>query len=402
MLDMGFERDLTDIVAQLNPQRQTFLFSATVSPAIQKIAQKALKPSSLFLDVVPKGANQTVARINQNVTVLENDAELIPHVLRLLAHDQLVNPGKSKTIVFLPTTKLTQLFYTIVRHLRPVLPGKGATNVYEIHSKLDQPRRFKTSDQFRKDTSGASILITSDVSARGVDYPGCTRVIQIANSGTSEQYTHRVGRTGRGGAEGRGDMVLQGFEAGFVPRNLNSFGVKLLSTAELSAETNKLAAEHSEAVLSGFQAIAPAVKDLQSKLSPETISDVLGSYLGHLATKGKSFGAGPEDIIKGVQDMGTKAFGLQDTPYFGHSFLAKIGLGAGGGGGGYRGGGGGGGSYGGRGGGGGSYGGGGSSYGGRGGGSSYGGGGGSSYGGGGGGGRGGSSYGGGGGGGGRW
>lgn len=130
-------------------------------------------------------------------------------------------------------------------------------------------------------------------------------------------------------------MVLNSFEGGFPARALNTFGVKSLSTAQLEAETHKLASEHSAECLSSFQAIGPAVRDLQSKLSPETLNDVLGSYLGHLAQKGKILGTSNEEIIRGVQDMGSESFGLQERPHFGDSFLSKIGLGSGGGGGAY-------------------------------------------------------------------
>ncbi len=68
--------------------------------------------------------------------------------------------------------------------------------------------RTKMSNTFRKTTDQPTILVTSDVSARGVDYPGVTRVIQVGIPHSMEQYIHRVGRTGRAGMDGRGDLVL--------------------------------------------------------------------------------------------------------------------------------------------------------------------------------------------------
>lgn len=322
---MGFGRDLEDIVSRLPKDRQTFLFSATVSPKIQQIARQSLLPNSLYLDVVPVGEAQTVDKIQQFSTVLNSSADLIPHLVRLLAHDQLINPS-SKTIVFLPTTKLTQLFSTFVRHLQAHLPARQRTEVFEIHSKLEQRDRFRTSAAFRAAKGKASILVTSDVSARGVDYPGTTRVIQVGNSGDSEQYTHRVGRTGRGGAEGRGDIILCSFERGFL-QELSKFPVNPLEAEDLANEVRVLAENAGPEELAGVEAIEKGVAALQKRLSPSSIDDVLGSYLGHLAQKTREMGCSKEELVRGVQAIGTDAFSLEHAPSFSPSFLAKIGLG---------------------------------------------------------------------------
>lgn len=64
--------------------------------------------------------------------------------------------------------------------------------------------------------SGASVLLTSDVSARGFDYPGVTRVIQAGIPSSTEQYVPRIGRTCRTVSQGRGDLVLLNWKVGFV------------------------------------------------------------------------------------------------------------------------------------------------------------------------------------------
>jgi ATP-dependent RNA helicase MSS116 len=337
---MGFERDINAILEFLPASRQTFLFSATVSQAIQRTAQASLKESALFLDCVPEGEAQTVAKIDQYAQMLSSPKQLLPQLVRTIAHDQITNSGKSKIIVFLPTTKMTQLFATIIKNLSAHTPGRSATRVYEIHSKLEQRQRVRVSDHFRGDKSGLSILVTSDVSARGVDYPGTTRVIQVGATDDGEQYTHRVGRTGRGGSTGRGDILIQPFEAPFVQKQLHSFPVQQISENDFMDQINDalakstLSAQQQADIREGLDTIEDGVARLQGKLDEEVCSDVIGSQLGWFAKARQASGIAVPDIIDGMMNFGTGALGMERAPHFGSSFLAKIGLSTGRGGGG--------------------------------------------------------------------
>ncbi|KAG8794613.1 hypothetical protein FRC12_023111 [Ceratobasidium sp. 428] len=199
LLDMGFRDDLDDIISHLpeSPERQTMLYSATVSRAIQQVARAALDKNHLFINTVTDEESPVHAHIPQYHTVLPKASDQLPHILRLLAHDQLSNPGKSKSIIFLPTTRMTQMYAQLLRELsRDTLPAGRGTQVYEIHSKKDQDSRSRTSDRFRKDTTGAAVLVTSDVSARGVDYPGVTRVIQGPQPQAAVTLCFSLGRSG--------------------------------------------------------------------------------------------------------------------------------------------------------------------------------------------------------------
>ena len=158
---MGFRQEIEAIAEFLpqSPERQTFLFSATVSPAIQQVARKTLNKNHLFINCVSNDSSPVHAHVPQYHTVLPSAADQLPHVLRLLAHDQLTNPGRSKSIIFLPTTKMTQLFTSFLQELSTSLPAGDRTRIYEIHSLRTQQSRTKTSDLFRKDISGASWYI---------------------------------------------------------------------------------------------------------------------------------------------------------------------------------------------------------------------------------------------------
>jgi len=238
LLDLGFREDVEAIMKYLpsTPKRQTFLFSATVSRPVQQIARKVLDKNHAFINCVSEDS-PVHAHVPQYHTVLPDASAQIPHILRLLAHDQLTNPGLSKTVVFFPTTKQTQLFSSLIRELgQATLPSGRATKVYEMHSKRAQNIRSSTSEAFRNDKSGAAILITSDVSARGVDYPGVTRVIQVGMPKGTDVYVHRVGRTGRAGTLGRGDLVLLPWETSFVTWQMNGIPLKSVTINEMQSQ----------------------------------------------------------------------------------------------------------------------------------------------------------------------
>ncbi|KAF8067692.1 P-loop containing nucleoside triphosphate hydrolase protein, partial [Lyophyllum atratum] len=221
-----------DAIKELLPpvaERQIFLFSATVSKAIQEVAEQSRAPNHEFINCVTSDTSPVDAHVKRYYTVLPNAKDQIPHTLRLIAHDQLLNSGSTKAIIFLPTMKMTQLFATAIREMsRSVLPAGRNTNVYEIHSKKAMESRTRASSSFRNDTSGASILVTSDVSARGVDYPGVTHVIQVGIPGSTEQYVHRVRKH-----PGRGDLILLLWEMGLVKQRLSAVPLKPLTTQEL-------------------------------------------------------------------------------------------------------------------------------------------------------------------------
>lgn len=360
---MGFREDIEAIKQFLPPvpERQTFLFSATVSKSIQEVARSTLARNHKFVNCVSDESSPVHAHVNQYHTVLPSAGHQIPHTLRLLAHDQLMNPGNSKIVLFLPTTKMTQLFATLIRELsKTTLPAGRNTHVYEIHSKRTQDARTNTSETFRKDKSGASILVTSDVSSRGVDYPGVTRVIQIGIPGGTEQYIHRVGRTGRAGTKGRGDLVLLPWEIGFVTWQLTHVPLKPLTVNELKAQLQTVSAEFDQGPAEYFQKLSapvnvpagskgrapvvsgPAmfanqvtpvlnemedkVRDLLEKLDEEAVKETFASLLGYYMAKSPELRVQKSVIVEGCKTWSVDACGLPTPPYVSESFLQKLGF----------------------------------------------------------------------------
>jgi ATP-dependent RNA helicase MSS116, mitochondrial len=345
---MGFRDDISAIQDHLpsTPERQTMLFSATVPRSVQQIARDSLDRKHEFINCVPVDDSPVHAHVPQYATVLEAEEQL-PHVLRLLAHDQLVKPGRSKAIVFLPTTRQVQLFATQLRELaRDTLPAGRNTVVYELHSKRDMSARTRTSDAFRKDKSGAAVLVTSDVSARGVDYPNVTRVIQVGIPSSGEQYVHRVGRTGRGGSkEGRGDIVLLPWEANFVKYQLNEVPIRTLSASELTSEVTDLATQLDADPSSFNQNVFPGerslfklpysprlaevpstIEDLVGRLDSEAVSETMMSMLGFFTAQTQNLRLPVEQILEGIKEWTVRAAGLETPPYISPALLQRLGI----------------------------------------------------------------------------
>ena len=351
---MGFRPDI-DLIADFFPKtpiRQTFLFSATVSPAIRQVAREILDKDHVFIDVVPKDSSPVHAHIPQHFTALPSAKEQLPHLVRLIAHDQLANPGNSKIMVFLNTTKQTQLFSTLLRELsKSTFPAQS--RIYEIHSKRTQSARTAASDAFRRDRSGAAILVTSDVSARGIDYPDVTRVIQVGSPASTEQYVHRVGRTGRAGKGGRADLLLLPFEQNFVRYQLSDVPIKEYAHSKLMDDTTTLAKEFESdptAFLQSVKATKPSqrqfttndrrfrdkpstalanldteVSSLIDQVDREAIEEVFVSLLGFYFLRSGEIRATRGSVYEALQAWTTEACGLPKPPFVSEALLARMG-----------------------------------------------------------------------------
>ena len=205
LLEMGFRPEITRMLNMLPPkaERQTLLFSATMPKDILNMSKFALRSDFKHVDCVGKEDQGTHKRVPQFATVYKFDEQFIQ-----LAH--AVEEGKKipgyKIIVFFVTARLTQLNAELFN-----LMGE---NVLEIHSRKSQSARTKVSTKFRN--GHGMIMFTSDVTARGMDYPDVSMVIQVGIPSDKAQYIHRLGRTARAGKGGCGILLLADFERHFL------------------------------------------------------------------------------------------------------------------------------------------------------------------------------------------
>lgn len=183
MFDMGFAPQLNRIVKMLPKQRQTLLFSATMPPAVLKLAT-AVMAMPVRIEVAPSGT--TVKEVEQEIFIIRRDAKL-----SLL--EKLLQDIAGTVLVFLRTKhgarKTTQTL-KLMGH-----------KVAEIHSNRSQSQRREALHGFK--TGRYRILVATDIAARGLDVHDIEAVINFDLPGNSEDYVHRIGRTGRAGKKGR-------------------------------------------------------------------------------------------------------------------------------------------------------------------------------------------------------
>ncbi|KAL1214537.1 putative DEAD-box ATP-dependent RNA helicase 48 [Cardamine amara subsp. amara] len=204
LLDLGFRRDVEKIIDCLPRQRQSLLFSATIPKEVRRVSQLVLKRDHSYIDTIGLGCVETHDKVKQSCIVAPHESHfhLVPHLLK----EHISNTVDYKIIVFCSTGMVTSLMYTLLREMK--------LNVREIHARKPQLHRTRVSDEFKE--SKRLILVTSDVSARGMNYPDVTLVIQVGIPSDREQYIHRLGRTGREGKGGEGLLLIAPWERYFL------------------------------------------------------------------------------------------------------------------------------------------------------------------------------------------
>lgn len=183
MLDMGFLPDIRAIVDKVPSDRQTLLFSATITPDISSIIEKFTKDPV----TVSVRTSETNEHIEQDVIQARDKA----HKIELLT-DMLRQDNYDKVLVF-GETKFG------VQRLSDHLDNRGIPSI-AIHGNKNQSQRQRALKQFKD--GHVRVMVATDVAARGLDIPNVSHVINFDTPNCYEDYIHRIGRTGRGGASG--------------------------------------------------------------------------------------------------------------------------------------------------------------------------------------------------------
>lgn len=184
MLDLGFLKDITDLMRHIPFKRQTLFFSATITDKIRKLAYSIVK-NPIRIQISPE--NPVNKNIDHSLAMIEMDD-------KRFFLERLVNENpESKFLIFVRTK---------VRAER-VAKAMERVNIQTstIHGDKDQKERIKVLDQFRNNT--IKILIATDVSARGIDIADVDIVVNYDLPDQAESYVHRVGRTGRANKKGQ-------------------------------------------------------------------------------------------------------------------------------------------------------------------------------------------------------
>ena len=183
MLDMGFIEDVGKIISYIPKERQTLMFSATVSQNIQRIAGKYLK-RPLFVRTKQLVDESKLKQVYYDIYKQNDKFSLLVHLLK--------EHTSSLSIVFCGTRKETDI---VAKNLR-----KQGINALAIHGGMSQDKRLKSLEALRKQT--IDVLVATDVAARGLDIKNVTHVYNYDVPKTSKEYIHRIGRTARAGKNG--------------------------------------------------------------------------------------------------------------------------------------------------------------------------------------------------------
>jgi ATP-dependent RNA helicase MSS116 len=312
LLDTGFRREIRKILSYLprKEKRQTMLFSATIPSGLKGTMREIIRDDFVEVDCVQNGtmATPTNLRVSQSHIILPNLESIIPSIYAILKHATMQNPYK--VVVFFPTARMVSFFASF-------LSDGFQHPIMELHSKKSQSSRNTASENFR--LAKNAILFTSDVSARGVDYPDVTQVIQIGIPESRDHFIHRIGRTARAGKEGTGLLVLFPFESQFLSE---LSGIDLPQDNDV---TNILQLSSKSEVPKWMEQNSLRVKNGGNKLS---VSGQLAflSFLGYYLGQVKRIQLNKSDVVA-LSNEFSKAIGLAHVPAISPKLISKMDLG---------------------------------------------------------------------------
>ena len=193
MLDMGFVHDVKRVIKLLPQRRQTLFFSATMPAEIQKLANSILN-NPVKVEVTP--VSSTAETIKQSVYFVdkENKLNLLTHILK--------NDISDSVLVFSRTKHGAD---KIARKLQ-----SDGVSTEAIHGNKSQNARQNALNNFK--SGKTRVLVATDIAARGIDIDELKYVVNFELSDVSETYVHRIGRTGRAGAEGNSISFVDGLD----------------------------------------------------------------------------------------------------------------------------------------------------------------------------------------------
>lgn len=184
MLDLGFIKDIRDLMNHLPRKRQTLFFSATINESIKKIAY-SLVTNAIRIQISPK--DPVAKNIEHGVAFIEMDDK------RFFLENVISNNPDMKILVFVRTKVRAERVKKALERVN--------IEAETIHGDKEQKERELTMQLFR--SGKAKVLIATDVSARGIDIPDVEFVVNYDLPESPEYYVHRVGRTGRGSNKGQ-------------------------------------------------------------------------------------------------------------------------------------------------------------------------------------------------------
>ncbi|MCJ1287028.1 hypothetical protein MMC26_006375 [Xylographa opegraphella] len=305
MLESGFLADVTEILKLLPPKTsgwQGMCFSATIPTKIKDVINIVLRPGYKSLSTIDKNEPPTIAKVPQYYILIPSVKDTFTTLASLLTSESKTN---SKIVVFGVTANMVALYARLFE--------QALTNlrVYELHSRLSQNVRTRTTDEFKAAESG--LMFASDVIGRGMDFPNVDLVVQVGLPSNGEQYVHRVGRTARAGNDGRAVIILNQAESFFLARNPQL-------PIQLHCDTQQ--------IFSDATNYAPTIEQAMYQIDENVKQRAYSSFLGFFAGSGflKPLRMDKADLVQMANEMAVQGMYCPEPPPMEKKTIGKMGL----------------------------------------------------------------------------
>jgi len=207
MFDMGFRKDVEKIINECPKQRQTMMFSATISQGIDYLAKK----------------------YTRNPVTISAKSHVDPSKLKQVYYDVSDNKKFSLLVSLLKkeNADLVMVFCNTRRNVDFIADNlmRAGIHAKAIHGRIEQKKRIRVLEEFHK--KGLGVLVCTDVAARGLDIKGVSHVYNYDVPPESKDYIHRIGRTARAGKEGKAITILASRDYEKFGNLMHSEGIKI-------------------------------------------------------------------------------------------------------------------------------------------------------------------------------
>lgn len=325
LLDQGFSQAIQDIQKYLPKRserdRQTLLFSATIPKEVMSMVRQIMKPDFKMVRTVKEGEQETHTRVSQKVVFVRGFENLMPAVAELCKRELQKSTGQPfKAIIYFGTTNDVALAASTFAACKQAGETFSTRNVFypasiiEMHGRLTQNQRTQAADAFRRSKSG--ILLSSDVTARGMDFPNVTHVIQMGVPQAREDYVHRIGRTARASQGGEGWLILTDLEKSEARHRLRDLPLVLDTSLETARIDMSRDAELSASAAETLTQTIEASKFVPQSLKNASYASALGIY-GWVPDKHR--------FIESMNARAKYCWGMENPPPVSPGIASKLG-----------------------------------------------------------------------------
>ncbi|ANB11637.1 Mss116p [Sugiyamaella lignohabitans] len=311
LLDIGFRNELEAIRDRLaevvEGEVPTLLFSATIDQTVRSFARDEFGQRAKIVDTVPKNEPTAAELVEQHSIVCSNWAQMYTAGVEYIEKELVAaknaleesNNGAArpfKAVLFMPSVVLVENFAKVLSEY--FADGDHGRNfVHTLHGQMTQASRQRISDSYRK--SRQSILVTTDVVARGMDFPQVTHVFQIGVPSDVASYIHRIGRTARIGNSGKSFLILSKYEKDYLNRLQSAAKITMANEVNTYKPDAEVASKVAQAVP-------------ESIVDEEEANDIYNNVLISVGSIKRSYRMDSRAYIRDHQQF-ADLFGL-DTP----------------------------------------------------------------------------------------